>query len=175
MLSGELVTLCAIEPEDAPTFARWANDVEVELLGSGDAPAPHPAAGVAAQLERMRDDRDATNLAIVADGLLIGQVALHGVDHTARTAELGITIGNREYWGRGYGRDALRLVVDYGIRLRNLRKIWLTVNGSNERAMRAYAAVGFVEEGRQRQQTWNAGSYDDLVFKGIIRPDGVRQ
>ncbi|MEP6597850.1 MAG: GNAT family protein [Actinomycetota bacterium] len=170
MLIGELVTLRAIEPDDYPMLARWANDVEVELLGGGDPPAPRPLTSVSAMFDRMRDDRDASNFAIVADGLLIGQLGLHGVDHAASTAELGITIGNREYWGRGYGREALLLALDYGFRLRNLRKIWLTVNASNERAIRAYAAVGFVEEGRQREQVWNAGHYDDLVYMGIIRP-----
>jgi RimJ/RimL family protein N-acetyltransferase len=60
-------------------------------------------------------------------------------------------------------------LVDYAFRLRNLRKVWLTVLGSNARAMGAYQKCGFVEEGRLRQQVWSNGAYVDLVYMGILR------
>ena len=90
-------------------------------------------------------------------------------DPVAQTAELGITIGEREYWGRGYGRDAVRVLIEYGFRIRNLRKIWLTVHANNPRAIRSYESVGFVEEGRQRAQVWSDGEYVDLVYMGLIK------
>ena len=63
----------------------------------------------------------------------------------------------------------MRLLVDYGFRMRNLHKLWLTVHADNARAIRAYESVGFIEEGRQRAQVWSAGSYVDLVYMGLIR------
>ena len=56
-------------------------------------------------------------------------------------------------------------------RLRNLRRIWLNVNSDNERAVRSYKAVGFVEEGRQRQHVWSNGRYIDLVCMGLLREE----
>jgi RimJ/RimL family protein N-acetyltransferase len=93
------------------------------------------------------------------------------MDQRSGTAELGIGIGDRDYWGRGYGREAVSLLVDYGFRMHNLRKIWLTAHGSNERAIRSYLAAGFVEEGRQREQTWSGGRYEDLVLMAIFRDE----
>ncbi|MEZ4664933.1 MAG: GNAT family protein, partial [Caldilineaceae bacterium] len=87
------------------------------------------------------------------------------------TAELGITIGDQAYWGKGYGREAIQLIVAYGFRHHNLHKVHLRVLGRNERAMRAYAACGFVEEGRLRQHAWIDGEYDDLVCMGVLRSE----
>jgi RimJ/RimL family protein N-acetyltransferase len=170
MLTGKLVTLRAIEPDDYPALNRWSNDVEVEVLSGGAPPSPHPLADTTALHERLAADQDAVNFAIEAEGTMIGTCGLFRFDHIARVAELGITIGEHAYWGRGYGRDAVELLVEYGFRHRSLHKVVLTVNGSNERAIRAYQAVGFVEEGRQRAQVWSDGRYDDLVLMGRIRP-----
>ena len=118
--------------------------------------------------------RDDAEFAIEADGKLIGQCALFEFDHVSRTAELGITIGDKAYWGRGYGRDAIRTLLDYAFRLRNLRRVYLAVNGNNGRAQGAYRACGFVEEGRLRAHVWIAGAYVDLVYMGLLREEWVR-
>ena len=94
---------------------------------------------------------------------------LFNVDHVARRAMLGITIGDKACWGQGYGREAVHLLVDYGFRHHNLHRIWLEVHGRNRRAIGAYCACGFVEEGRLRQHVWSDGAYDDLVMMGILR------
>ena len=82
--------------------------------------------------------------------------------------ELGIQIGDREYWGRGYGRDAVRLLLNYGFHYLGARRIWLTTNAKNERVIRSFAAVGFVEEGRPRKVVWIDGEYTDLVNMSIL-------
>ncbi|HEY7357566.1 MAG TPA: GNAT family protein, partial [Ktedonobacterales bacterium] len=67
--------------------------------------------------------------------------------------------------------EAVRLLLDYAFRLRNLHKVWLRVVSTNERAIRAYRACGFVEEGRLREQTWGDGRYVDDVYMGILRTE----
>ncbi len=69
----------------------------------------------------------------------------------------------------------MRVLLDYAFRLRNAHKVWLSVNGTNERAVRAYRACGFVEEGRLRQHVWGDGQYLDLVYMGILREEWERQ
>jgi len=93
------------------------------------------------------------------------------IDLAARHCELGITIGDKECWGRGYGREAVKLLLDYVFRVRNLRRVWLEVNAANERAIRAYIACGFVEEGRMREYVWLAGRYVDYVIVGVLREE----
>jgi RimJ/RimL family protein N-acetyltransferase len=67
----------------------------------------------------------------------------------------------------------VQLLVKYAFRLRNMQKVWLTTNGSNERAQKAFAAAGFVEEGRLKRHVWLDGRYDDLVYMGILRDPPV--
>lgn len=81
------------------------------------------------------------------------------------------TIGDKGSWGRGYGRETVGLLVGYVFRMLNLRRIFLRVHGRNERAIRAYRAAGFIEEGRLRGHVWSDGAYDDLVLMGVLREE----
>ena len=169
MLKGDLVTLRAVEAGDHPALAAYANDLQVELLGGGDPPTPRSLASIESFWTDRAGDRGCVDFAIAVGDKLIGQCGLAQHDPVAQTAELAITIGEREYWGRGYGRDAMRVLIDYGFRIRNLRKIWLRVQANNARAIRSYESVGFIEEGRQRAQVWSDGEYLDLVYMGLIK------
>lgn len=173
MLRGEKVILRPIAREDLPRLREFNNDVEVELAGGGDPPMPQTLETLRTRFEReaAEPSRGKTDFAIEADGKLIGQCGLFNVNEVARHAELGIAIGDKEYWGRGYGRDAVRVLLDYAFRLRNLRRVWLEVHAENERAIRAYRACGFVEEGRMREHIWLAGRYVDNVYMGVLREE----
>ncbi|HEX8768910.1 MAG TPA: GNAT family protein [Jatrophihabitans sp.] len=171
MLVGNRVTLRALTEADMPRLTEFQNDVEFELLGGGDPPRPRPPELVREFFAERAKDKDSQNFAIEADRLFIGTCGLFHADLRSGTAEVGIGIGDRAYWGRGYGREALTLLIDYGFRMQNYRKLWLEVHGSNERAIRSYRAVGFVEEGRQREQTWSGGRYEDTVLMGLFRSD----
>ncbi|TCO53789.1 GNAT family N-acetyltransferase [Actinocrispum wychmicini] len=167
MLTGELVTLRPIEPADYPALAVFTNDLEVALLVGGLPPVPVPLASVSAIYERRRENPDEVNFAITSnegDGLLIGQCGLFRHDPIGRTCELGIAIGDRDHWGRGYGRETVSMLSDYAFRVRNIRKVCLSVNATNERALRAYVAAGFVEEGRRLRHVWSDGEYIDMVL-----------
>jgi RimJ/RimL family protein N-acetyltransferase len=166
-----------VRREDIPLLCRFNNDLEVELSGGGDPPMPQSLERVLAEFDAglARGGRDGTSFVIEADGKCIGQCALFQFDHVAHTCALGITIGDKGYWGRGYGREALQLLLHYGFVMHNLHKVWLTVNSNNERALRAYRACGFVEEGRLRQQVWSNGQYLDLVYMGVLRGEWARQ
>lgn len=173
MLHGQRVRLRSISRDDLERQCQFNNDVEVEVAGGGDPPMPQSLARLQAEYDQnaSRGGRDGTGFAIEADGKFIGQCALFNFDDVAHTAELGITIGDKAYWGQGYGREAIALLLDYAFRLRNLRKVWLKVNGTNERGIRAYRACGFVEEGRLRAHVWSNGQYIDLVEMGILRDE----
>jgi RimJ/RimL family protein N-acetyltransferase len=167
VLTGELVILRPIEPEDYPALAVFANDIEVSQLVGGRPPVPMPLATVAELFEKRRTNPDEVNFAITdQDGALIGQCGLFRHDQTGRTAELGIAIGDRDYWDRGYGREAVSLLTEYALRVRNIRKVHLSVNATNERAIRAYTAAGFSEEGRRLRHAWCDGAYVDVVLMG---------
>jgi RimJ/RimL family protein N-acetyltransferase len=173
MLVGDKVTLRGIRREDLSRLWEFNNDVAVELAGGGDPPIPQSLERLQAEFdqEAAKGGRDGARFAIEADGKFIGQCGLFNLDSTAMACELGITIGDKEYWGRGYGRDSIRLLLDYAFRLRNFHKVWLRVQGDNERAMRAYRACGFVEEGRLREHVFSNGRYLDFVHMGVLRDE----
>lgn len=173
MLKGERIILRAIERDDLPRMLAFNNDIEVELAGGGDPPMPQSLARLQAGYEQKiaGGGRDDGEFGIEVDGKLIGGCGLFNFDRTAHTCELGIAIGDKEYWGRGYGREAVNLLLEYAFRYRNFHKVWLRVHGANERAQRAYKACGMVEEGRLRQHVFSNGAYDDLVYMGILREE----
>ena len=173
MLKGEKVVLRAFERADLERIHQFNNDVEVELAGGGDPPMPQSLARLQAEYDSRasKGGRDNADFVIEADGKCIGVCGLERFDETAQTCELGIGIGDKEYWGQGYGRDTVRILLDYAFRLRNMRKVWLRVWGNNERAIRCYRACGFVEEGRLREHVWSNGRYEDLIYMGVLRDE----
>ncbi len=177
MLTGERVTLRAIERDDLQRLWEFNNDLAVELAGGGDPPMPQSYERLVADLERewQKGGRDDSLFAIEVDGAIIGLCQLSNFNQTARNAELGITIGDKEYWGQGYGSEAIALLLHYAFQYRNLNRIWLWCHGANQRGIRAYKGCGFVEEGRLRQHVWSNGSYDDAVYMGILRDEWERR
>ncbi|MBK8900467.1 MAG: GNAT family N-acetyltransferase [Anaerolineaceae bacterium] len=177
MLQNDKVRLRAIGRDDLPTLARFNNDLEVEVAGGGDPPWPQALERLTAEYEAKwsQGGRDGNTgnveFAIEGNGQFIGICALFNVDQAARTCELGISIGDKTAWGQGYGRSAITLLLAYAFTYHYMHKVTLRVNGRNERAIRAYRACGFVEEGRLRQQVWHSGSYDDVVHMGILRAE----
>ena len=173
MLRGEKVILRAVQREDIPRRHAFANDVAFHTLLNEEPWEPESLARMEAKFEERarEDDHTVTRFAIEADGQYIGHCLLYDFNHMARRCSLGIGIGDPAYQGRGYGRDALRVLLDYTFRLRNLRKVSLTVSGNNERAIRAYRACGFIEEGRLRQHDWVDGEYVDVICMSILRDE----
>lgn len=171
MLKGERVLLRAKTRADLPQQLAMDNDVALALLSDDRPPLPVSMERLEAEFEQQMKEPNVAWFAIEADGKFIGRCGLHAFDATHRTCTLGITIGDREYQARGYGREAIGLLLDYAFRLRNVQKVWLTTSSNNERAIRCYRACGFVEEGRLRRHEWSGGEYIDLVYMGILREE----
>ncbi|MGH2516473.1 MAG: GNAT family N-acetyltransferase, partial [Ktedonobacterales bacterium] len=103
---------------------------------------------------------------------IIGDIGLHQwKNRRAGTAEMGVGIYDPEYVGKCYGRDAINTLLDWAFRIQNYRRILLHTLANNERAIRAYRACGFVEEGRMRQDDYVNGQYVDTLIMGILRPE----
>jgi len=171
MLTSERITLRALTPADYPRLVDAYNDVELELLSGGRPPRPVTLAMVTETFDEVVKDKQAFTFAIEIDATFVGTCGLSSLNRVDGTAELGIGIFDRAFLGVGHGRQVLRLLLDYGFDLQNLRRIWLEVHASNERAVRAYRAVGFVTEGRLREHVWSGGRYDDLIQMGLLRSE----
>jgi len=100
---------------------------------------------------------------------LIGNCGLHAIDWKNRVAEVGITLGEKEYQSKGYGTEAMELLLDYGFKTLNLNRIKLRVYEFNSRAINSYKKIGFVEEGRMRQAIFINGEYHNIIFMSILQ------
>ncbi|HXZ29959.1 MAG TPA: GNAT family protein, partial [Dehalococcoidia bacterium] len=101
----------------------------------------------------------------------IGSCGLHEINAKDHNANFGIVIGERDYWNKGYGTEATRLVLDYGFQELNLHRISSAAFAFNERSIRLHKKVGFREEGRLRQAMFKNGQYHDEVQFGILREE----
>lgn len=174
MIRGEKVGLREVRRSDVENFLKWFNDPEVvQYLGQY---LPMTEVSEEKWYEGLADRRETNvNFVITAlDGdseVPIGSIGFSGVNNKDHTATFGIVVGDKNYWNRGYGTEAARLMVDYGFGELNLHRINSTVFEFNERSRRMHLRVGFTEEGRQREMIYRKGRYWDLVILGILREE----
>ena len=161
---GKHILLRALAPDDVPTMLRHAEDSEIERL---DDVIHYPSSPEAAH-ERLRQPRhgDDVSLAIaLPNGRLIGGLSIFRTDPRSGVARIGLGIAEREYWGRGFGPDAVCVALRHLFHELRYHKVQAGVYAFNERSIRMFRRLGFVEEGRLRECHFTAGRYwDELLF-----------
>jgi RimJ/RimL family protein N-acetyltransferase len=174
-IRGGRVYLRPFEPGDADLVSDWFADAEVLRL-TGDLPLSRHTRR--ANYERWlgefdRDTADAFPFIIcrLDDDRPIGRCDLFEIDRLNGSAAFGITIGERELWGGGYGSDAVNALVDFAFGELRLQRIWLATDAGNVRAQRAYARSGFREEGRLRNAYIEHGRFVDEVRMALLRDE----
>jgi RimJ/RimL family protein N-acetyltransferase len=175
MIEGALVNLRAYEASDAAAWTRWYNDGEVIEHLSWRYPLSLAAEeSFLAQRTSAPLDYGTTLFAIeTKEGEHIGGINFNLIFPESRKARLGITIGEKEYWSKGYGTDAMLTMLRFGFDEMNLHRIDLTVAEGNARAIACYRKCGFVEEARMRQYHYTGGRYVDWLVMGILRDEFV--
>lgn len=171
ILSGEQIFLAALAPDDFAQLARWAGhrefaahlgDLSPSAADSPGAPRQEWFANIAspAAYARSQPANRAAFAVLERPGAFVGMVALYAIDQRRRAATLGVAL-SPEHWGRGYGTEAVRLMVEYGFYQLQLASVNLTFVDCNERGRRAYRRAGFREIGRR------AGRRYDTVMMHI--------
>lgn len=177
LFQGELVRFVAAEPQlAAGLFAKWMRDSEFVRLLDTD-----PARLLSVDkykewfekdlVEQQKTDELFFLIRTLEEDLTIGLIGLDGIQWVHGDAWVGIGLGEREYWGKGYGTDAMRILLRYAFEELNLHRLSLSVFKYNSRAIRSYEKVGFVIEGRARQFLNRDGRRYDMIFMGILRDE----
>ncbi|MFZ6026222.1 MAG: GNAT family N-acetyltransferase [Chloroflexota bacterium] len=168
-LVGEKCYLSPLSTDDAERIAQWENDLEVTLpLGDEAYLLASREKSHETIVEALRQGWHVFGIVDLATDLLIGRSVLFNINHIDRRAMFGIVIGEKEFWGKGYGQAATRLTLDYAFNLLNLNSVMLGVFAFNRRALQAYRRAGFKEIGRQRQFRILAGQKHDLILMDIL-------
>jgi len=170
IFTGKLVRLTTVDfEEDFKLFDQWDSDSEYQRLLSADAANRY---GVRLSREYFEKEIASMHFFIIRtleDDQKIGSISLDGFDWQVGSAWVGIGIGPREYWGRGFGTDAMRIILRYGFTGLNLNRIQLDVFSFNARGIASYEKAGFKHEGRLHRNLLRAGVRHDEVFMSILR------
>ena len=182
LLQGERVRLAAADPDrDSEAMAAWSRDSEFLRLLESQAARPWTTRGMQAVTTELqgKDEPDDTQypfvIRLLADDRLIGMASLDVAPWPQREAWVAIALGARADWGRGYGTDAMRLLLRYAFAELNLARVSLVVFEYNPRAVRSYLKAGFEVEGRQRERLRRDNRRWDMLFMGILRAGWLNQ
>jgi len=170
-LTGRHVDLVLVVPDDAPQISDWFNDSRVTAyLARGSHPMTEVSEREYLGALYKSEGQLVFGLWHKADNKLIGVVGLHHIDHLNQNAELGITIGEVEYWSKGVGAEAITNVLTHAFGRLNLRHVRLRVFGNNARGQRCYEKCGFVERGRFPNYIMKDGDWHDEVHMVAHNP-----
>ena len=170
-LIGKRVYLRALEKEDLICIQKWSNDPEIRKL-TGEV-ASMGQADADKFLERAYNDKTREWFVIIIkeNERLIGEAGLLRMFHAWRTTDISIIIGEKDAWGKGYGTEAILLLLDYAFRRLNFHRVAIGVVGFNEKAIRFWEKIGFKKEGIQRDGYYYKHKYHDFVMMSILEDE----
>ncbi len=169
-LSGRIVNLRPLGMSDTETLATWVNNPEVRRFLSTLFPVTLKKEEE--WLSQLGSDDKNIVLGIeTKDGKFIGTMGAHRIEWGNRVCTTGALIGEKNYWGKGYGTDAKMILLDYLFNTLNLHKVCSDVIAFNKRSLRYSLHCGYRIEGVRRKHIYKAGKYFDKIELGVFKED----
>lgn len=168
-LVGNRLYLSPMSVEDAAIYVKWLNDPTVsENIGMDT-----KITTLESEKEWLKENQNKYNFAIVLkeSDKLIGNISLIEVDLVHRNAVLGIFIGDDSNRGKGYGKEAIKLLLEYGFNNLNLNNIMLSVYSFNKRAIKVYESLGFKKFGTRHKSHYFKGKFYDEIQMEILKEE----
>jgi len=172
MLKGKRISLIPLDRKHIALFLKWFNDPDITQYLTMYKPMTRDMEEEWFNNLKHREDAVYFSILLLDQEdieKIIGNCAIHDINSKNRACSCGITIGEKEYQNKGYGTEAMEMLVEYGFNTLNMNRIELSVYDFNSRAFKTYQKVGFVEEGRKRQARYHNGKYQDEIIMAILR------
>jgi RimJ/RimL family protein N-acetyltransferase len=170
-LKGGKVYLRPVRSEDLSIFLRWTNDPEMRWLYL-KRPFPIDEIEGSKWVMELHKRTDTVILVIcLKSGRAIGMIGLYHIDWKNRVGTTENVIGEKQFWGKGYGSEAKMLILNYAFNTLNLRKVCATVYGFNKRSQAYNKKCGYQVEGVQRQHIFMNGEYHDRILMAVFRDE----
>ena len=170
-LIGDRIYFSPISLEDTEEYLDMVNEIKVSaglgcIVYTG-------ILDFESQKEVLSSLKKGKNFAVrlLENNELLGNIGFNSIGEIHRTAEIGIMLGNPKYQRKGYGMEALNLLLDYGFSFLNLRNIYLKVFEYNEAAYNLYKKAGFKEVGRLRKAVEIMGKTYDEIIMDMLREE----
>lgn len=169
-LVGKIVNLRPLSKNDVSDMTRWINDPEIRELVSFVFPKTEKQEEE--WVNKLGSDEKNIVLGIeTKDHKFIGLMGLHEINWISRTCTTGAVIGEKEYWGKGYGTDAKMQVLNYAFNTLNFHKVCSSVIVYNKRSLHYSLHCGYKIEGRRKRQHFKNGKYWDLIELGLFKDE----
>lgn len=169
MLKGNKTLIRPLEPDDIEAFYQWYNDPEVNYWASGAWPLNTLFSEEEIEKRFFESDMDERRYTILTlRKERIGTIGFREVNIPARSATLFIVIGDKNYWGQGYGSDAIETILRFLFNQWNFHRVSLDTWDGNLRAKKAYEKLGFKLEGKLRDARFVSGEYRDALIYGLL-------
>ncbi len=179
MFKGKKTILRAYEKAFSTLACKYFNDEEFRSFLSPSALLPISQTeedGIIDGFMNPKNESNSYTFAITTlQGKYLGGCSYFNFNHEAGTVWIGIAIGDKKYWGKGYGTDALNTLLLLLFNEHNTRKVLLNVFDFNERGIASYKKLGFKEEGRLKQQQYRKGKYHDDVIMALFKKDYLKK
>lgn len=169
-LKGERIHLRALEERDLTSnYQQWLNDEEVCRFNS-HAVFPNSESRMKSYFNSLQGQDKNIVLAIIHSDSQkhIGNVSLQNINWISRNAEFAILLGDKEFWGDGYGEEAAKLIVNYGFERLNLHRIYCGTLAGNTGMIKLAKKLKMVEEGKRREAIFKSGKYIDIIEYGVL-------
>lgn len=179
LFRGELVRFALEEPEAAARAdVRWQRDTEFHRLSDPNPARLHSEKKIKEWIEKQieegfKPDRYFFSVRTLAEDRYIGFLALW-VDLIHSEAWVGLGIGERELWSKGYGTDMMKLCQQYVFAELGMERLSLGLFEYNPRGLRSYEKCGFRLEGRTRKDARREGKRYDSLWMGILRQEWLQ-
>lgn len=165
---GERLYLSPINTDEVDTYLKWMNEDKTLAVNFGQYSRMVSLKSDLNWLYEPPQNMHRFAIVLLDNDMLIGSISLHNIDHLNRNAYIGIFIGGEAQRNKGYGAEAIRLVLNYGFKTMNLHSINLTVHADNFAGMSCYKKVGFREVGRLPEVLFIDGKYVNKVYMSIL-------
>jgi RimJ/RimL family protein N-acetyltransferase len=173
MLKSERTLLRVVQRSDIPLLLKWFNDLDVIQCLSQYLPINEIAEEKwLEELSLVRRETDVVFIVEIIEGNKpIGSCGIHKINYRNGNAEITMVIGEKEYWGKGYGTEATFPMIEYCFNHLNLVRITAGAYSFNDRSVSALVKMGFQKEGVQRKAVFHNGKYYDHILFGLLRED----
>jgi RimJ/RimL family protein N-acetyltransferase len=168
-----MINLSEIKKEDMEYIYKWFSDPEFLKYYDYYPPLPLKKAKVDKMFNYYKESGKSKVFAVKKGSSIIGIAGFDDIIKENRVATLFIGLGNKNERGKGYGRETMYLLLEYGFNNLNFHRIQLNVLQFNEGAIALYEKCGFKKEGVFREFVLRDGKRFNLLLYGLLKNEWI--
>lgn len=169
LIKGERVCIRPVDFSDFELAYKWLNDEEI--LGQIGFIFPPTSEFIRRWLETGMSGDAQRHFTIMNAAVPIGFIGIRGINWQSRNGELWIFIGDKNYWGKGFGKESINILVHFAFEELALYRLWAEVFSFNMAAIKMFQKAGFLQEGVWRKSYYHKGKYHDSILMGILHEE----